>query len=72
MADSSPATSLYMGRGHRDSRQEKRAQPLGRERASKAGACSGSVCSPKPAARSQTVLMAGRSNCVINSTSFWQ
>lgn len=72
MANSSLAMSPYMGKGHRDSRWEKHAQPLGREQASKAWVRSGLICSPKRAACSQTVLMAGRSNCVINSASFWQ
>lgn len=46
-ADSSQATSPYIGRGHRDSCQEKHTQPLGKEWASKARAHSGSVCSLK-------------------------
>lgn len=71
-AGSSQATCLYMGRGHRDSYQEKHTQPPGKEQASKAWARSGSICSLKRAACSQTVLMARRSNCVINSVSFWQ
>lgn len=43
-----------------------------RARAKLGHTCTGWACSPKWAARSQTVLMAGRSNCVINSASFWQ
>lgn len=72
MANSCLATSLYVGRGHRDRCWEKHTQPLGREQASKAWVQSGSICSPKRAACSQTMLMARRSNCVINSARFWQ